>query len=179
MATTLYRIYDPNFPNATRYYGITDSTINLRLYEHTRLARIGTKRMPVLDWIRKLQKENTSPCIETIAVFDTREQARQAEIEHIEMGRKLGYKLLNLAKGGDGGRQPEEVCIGYQNQIRLKTCFFNNGSDYTAVPSSSFFIGVILSVQFRTFLLRQSLGHGVSLWLELSLIYLSVYYPKS
>jgi hypothetical protein len=109
MATILYRIYDPRIPEATRYYGITESTLKKRFYEHLRLARIGKKRMPVLDWIRKLQAEEIQPSIEALATFETRAQGNVAEREHIANGRALGYKLLNLADGGEGGRQPKEV----------------------------------------------------------------------
>lgn len=137
MATILYRIYDPRFPIETRYYGITDYTVERRLSDHLLLARLGRKKLPILDWIRKLTKENIIPQIEAISVFETRAQGSAAEIEYIAKGRSLGLRLLNLADGGDGGRQPDSVLarVSATKKLHVKSNpeYYNNlaktGSD--------------------------------------------------
>lgn len=82
------------------YIGMTSRSLPTRLAQHRHAAKIG-KKSPLYACMRKHGSDNFLICIRD--TFDTKEQCQQSERDWIAFGRKEGWKLLNLADGGDGG----------------------------------------------------------------------------
>lgn len=82
------------------YIGMTGKKRSLRMAQHRHAAKTG-KKTPLYDCMRKHGPDNFIMVIRD--VFPTKEECQQAEREWIATARKEGWKILNLADGGEGG----------------------------------------------------------------------------
>lgn len=82
------------------YIGMTGKKRSLRMAQHRHAAKSG-KKSPLYDCMRKHGPENFLMVIRD--VFPTKAECQKAEREWITTARKEGWKILNLADGGEGG----------------------------------------------------------------------------
>lgn len=110
METTKVFIYCLKHPqtNEIRYIGKANN-VRKRLLSH--LVDSKTRKTPIYFWINKLKSEGLKPIIEVLVETDS-ENWQRFEIETISQFKKAGYRLLNLA---DGGNQP--IC---DKEVRCK-----------------------------------------------------------
>ncbi len=102
--TNIYGLYDSRGlvdgeVENIRYVGKADKPL-ARLREHVRDSNRGSK-LPVHDWIRKLQKEGITPemMILSMPSIDTHQGVEQHVIDILH---DEGHSLLNISEGGDG-----------------------------------------------------------------------------
>lgn len=79
---------------------MTSKGVRTRMIQHKSSANRGRKS-PLYDCMRKHGVENFLITIRD--TFDTKEECIQSEVDWIALARKEGWKLLNLADGGEGG----------------------------------------------------------------------------
>lgn len=82
------------------YIGMTKGNILRRMAQHKHAAKQG-KKTPLYCCMRKYGIENFLIVIRD--TFETKEECIQSEKDWIAFARKEGWKLLNLADGGEGG----------------------------------------------------------------------------
>jgi protein-tyrosine phosphatase len=80
-----------------RYIGKANDS-KKRLMKH--LSDSKRRNTPVYCWIRKLCSSGLIPNIEVIEIINS-ENWMDAEIKHISEYKNKGYRLLNVASGGD------------------------------------------------------------------------------
>jgi hypothetical protein len=98
----VYTLRDPRVPDAVRYVGVTQGTLERRLRQH--VSTRNSPRTPVAHWIAKLDREGVQPIILAEMVL-WREGGSPYDFEpvYIEKYRRLGHALLNVTPGGRGG----------------------------------------------------------------------------
>lgn len=89
-----YSIYKLTSPSGRSYVGFTGQAVQTRWRQHIRRAATGYKH-PLLSAIRKYGAGNFT--VETLAVYDTLDEALRAEVDAIA-GLEKAY---NLSPGGD------------------------------------------------------------------------------
>lgn len=81
-----------------RYVGMTCGEVRVRLRNHRRMARNGTRR-PVYDWMRKYGPDSIYATVLEVVDPDRLYEVEQAWIARL---RSEGADLLNLVDGGPG-----------------------------------------------------------------------------
>jgi len=101
-----------------RYVGVTSCTLKSRLSQHKYTGKNPLKRVtPVAKWIYSLMLKNENVIITQIDECDVTEW-ENLEIDLIQKYKELGYKLLNIDKGGRGSITKEKrVISGIQRSI--------------------------------------------------------------
>ena len=82
------------------YVGMTGKKLSTRMAQHRHAANNG-KKSPLYSCMRKYGVNNFLICVRD--EYETKEECQQSERDWIAFGRKEGWKLLNLADGGEGG----------------------------------------------------------------------------
>ena len=92
----IYALFDKNYPDNIRYIGLTKNTIKERCIKH-KTERSNPHKY---NWIKKIGPENLG----VLLLLDNLSQieACENEIRLIKEYRELGYKLINIANGGEG-----------------------------------------------------------------------------
>jgi hypothetical protein len=100
--TEIYGLLDPG-TGELRYIGKANNS-RKRLASHLRDSR--RRDTPVYRWIRKLLSKGLAPELVVLAECD---DWKAKEIELIAKARGFGFRLLNVADGGDEPHCPMEV----------------------------------------------------------------------
>lgn len=95
VAASIYALVDPD-SGELRYIGKANSPAS-RLKTHISDAR--QRKRPVHHWINKLLSQGKAP--DMVVIRDGCKDWKEDEKELIASGRAAGYRLLNLAEGGD------------------------------------------------------------------------------
>jgi len=106
MAITIYVLSNP-LDGVVRYVGKTKDIVE-RYRGHLKEAMTAKRMSKKNNWIKGMLNRGIKPNIETIEVVEY-EQGNEAEKYYILKYKELGYKLLNMTDGGDGGVMSEEV----------------------------------------------------------------------
>ena len=82
-----------------RYIGMTRHSLDKRLNEHIREGKSKTHKQ---KWIKSLLKKELHP---TIVLVSTADESNWIELErfYIKLFKENGFKLTNIADGGQGG----------------------------------------------------------------------------
>jgi len=115
----IYGLIDPR-TGIIRYIGKANDSL-LRLKSHLRDSK--TRNTPVYFWIRKLNSIGLHPEIKVLSVVG-KEDWKSEEIKIIKEYKNNGFKLLNVATGGD-----EPFCSKEQRAINGKNVSFSIHSD--------------------------------------------------
>lgn len=100
----IYGLIDPLEPKHVRYVGMAFKT--KRPYQHAIKARNNSNHSYLFHWIRSLQSEGRNPSVlllEELSIGATRKFVGEIEKMYISSLREIGHRLINVAKGGDGG----------------------------------------------------------------------------
>lgn len=113
----MYKVYYLVSYSTNWYYiGITKNSLKTRFTQHKSSARRGVKS-PLYDCMRKYEDF----LIVLKKDFLSHEEACNLEILLIEEARASGHKILNLAKGGEGGFViPEKGLESWKDKLRAK-----------------------------------------------------------
>lgn len=98
---TVYALFDTRAPDVVRYIGFSKDPA-ARLRAHVWEARRSRKRSHRLHWLRELDRDALKPQWRTLSVFETVDEAAQAEIAFIRQYREIGCALVNGTEGGEG-----------------------------------------------------------------------------
>jgi len=96
--TSIYALADPE-TDEVRYVGKADC-VKERYASHLREAKTG-KNSHKCNWIRQLFSKDLIPKLIVLEEV-SQEDWKKAEIYYIEEFKKLGHRLTNIAKGGEG-----------------------------------------------------------------------------
>jgi hypothetical protein len=102
----IYALFDPRSEGDVRYVGKSTIPIEQRLFAHIKEAKsLKYGHLYKSHWIKNLLKEQIQPCIKILEILEVDDALlhNEREIYWIEEMQKLGHKLTNLTKGGDGG----------------------------------------------------------------------------
>jgi hypothetical protein len=100
----LYVLSDPR-TGELRYVGWTSRTVAKRLTAHLNEAN-GNGRHHRLNWLGLILAESLRPIIRTIAILETKQEAKRCEVAYISALRGRGHDLVNSTAGGDGLADP-------------------------------------------------------------------------
>ncbi|AVH84936.1 hypothetical protein RsoM2USA_7 [Ralstonia phage RsoM2USA] len=95
--TTVYSLIDPRNQQIF-YVGKTYQKTSDRLLKHLSESRSDKHTTPKHDYIRGIVADGHKPMISTIRVYDTEEEALQAETELINQYIVMGYPITNSRK---------------------------------------------------------------------------------
>lgn len=88
----VYRLRDPR-TGKVRYIGMTQQSLVKRVHQH--MSQKDNCSLDKYNWLRELIWTGYNPLIETIAEFENRELALQAETAWIYLGLSQGWDLFN------------------------------------------------------------------------------------
>lgn len=100
----IYALLDPR-DQRLRYIGKANNSAK-RLASHIRDSR--RRNTPVLCWIRSLCAQGLVPIVKVLITVEY-DRWKEYEVASIQIARRNGHSLLNVADGGDEPYCPKEV----------------------------------------------------------------------
>lgn len=103
MGASIYGLVSPD-TGELRYIGKADKPAR-RLSSHIRDSR--RRNTPLYSWIRKLAAQGKRP--EMVVLAEGQEDWAATERDLIGRARRMGFRLLNVADGGDAPKCPQHI----------------------------------------------------------------------
>ncbi len=118
-----------------RYVGKSDNPLD-RLEQHIHSALHNDMKMPVYDWIRKLDKQGVRPQMRVLCRVPM-ESWQKEERRMIATLRAEGHDLLNVTDGGDGWSSEEMKRMWADKEFRKKQSAAMNRPEVKAAMSAA------------------------------------------
>lgn len=113
----IYALFDPRSPDAIRYVGKTEKTLEFRLSRHIAEAKLGLKAHR-FHWVRSLLSVNVKPGIRLIETVAEKGSWQELEKYWIAKCRSDGHALTNNASGGNGLESKDWSAIWARDGMR-------------------------------------------------------------
>jgi len=113
---TIYKLIDP-ISYETRYIGLTFNDLKQRLKSHCSEKSKSHKS----NWIQQLKSKGLKPIIESIEDnISTYDDCCEREIYWIEKYKSEGYRLTNMASGGNKNKKMSEETRQRMSESHIK-----------------------------------------------------------